>query len=49
MLEKNGSKWGDKCRIIGVSIDDGPAKVVSHVKSKGWGKVEHFHRGGSTA
>ena len=23
--------------------------VVKHVKAKGWGKVDHFHRAGSSA
>jgi len=49
MLEKNGARWGDKCRIIGLSIDDSPEAVVKHIKAKGWTKVEHLHRGGSSA
>lgn len=49
MLEHNGSKWGDKVRIIGISIDQTVPPVVKHVKAKGWEKVEHFHRAGSTA
>lgn len=49
MLQKHGSVWGDKVRIIGLSIDDSPEIVVKHVKSKGWTKVEHFHRAGSSA
>ena len=49
MLEHNGAKWGDKVRIIGVSIDESAEAVVAHVKAKGWQKVEHFHRAGSSA
>jgi hypothetical protein len=49
MLEHNGERWGDKVRIIGISIDKSPAEVVKHVQDKKWEKVEHFHRGASTA
>jgi len=49
MLEHNGDKWGDKVRIVGVSIDQTSDAVVTHVNSKGWKKVEHFHRGASSA
>jgi len=49
MLEHNGAKWGDKVRIIGISIDETVNAVVKHVQAKKWQKVEHFHRAGSTA
>lgn len=49
MLEKKGDDWKDKIRIIGLSIDQDKAKLKSHVDAKGWGKVEHFWRGGSKA
>lgn len=49
MLEQNEAKWGDKVRIIGVSIDKTVEAVVKHVKAKKWEKVEHFHRGASTS
>jgi len=49
MLEHNGEKWGDKVRIVGVSIDQTSDAVVTHVNSKKWNKVEHFHRGASSA
>ena len=49
MLEKNGARWKDKVRIMGVSIDQSPDAVVKHVKAKKWTTVEHFHKGGSTA
>ena len=47
MLVHHGATWGDRVRIIGISIDKGPEVVVKHVKAKGWEKVEHFHRAGS--
>lgn len=47
MLEHNGSRWGDKVRIIGLSIDQTTEAVVKHVNAKGWGKVEHLHKAGS--
>ena len=48
MLESRSAEWGDKVRIIGVSIDDSTDTVVKHVKAKGWEKVEHLHRASST-
>jgi hypothetical protein len=49
MLEHKGKVWGDKVRIIGISIDESTAAVRKHVKAKKWEKVEHLHRGASTA
>jgi len=43
MLEKNKEKWGDKVRIIGLSIDQDVQKLRDHVKAKGWTSVEHYH------
>ena len=43
MLEKRGADWGDKVRLIGLSIDDTAATVKSHVTEKKWEKVEHYH------
>jgi hypothetical protein len=48
MLEEHGERWGDKVRIIGISIDQAAPAVVKHVEAKNWGKVEHFHRAGSS-
>lgn len=44
MLDKRKADWGDKVRIIGISIDSGAQEVVSHVDAKGWTSVEHYHR-----
>jgi len=49
MLEHNGESWGDKVRIVGISIDQTVEAVTKHVKAKKWEKVEHFHRAGSTS
>ena len=49
MLKKHGDRWGDKVRIIGISIDQTVDAVVKHVKAKGWEKVEHYHRAASGA
>ena len=43
MLEKRGAEWGDKVRLIGLSIDNDVGTVKNHVKTKGWEKVEHYH------
>ena len=42
MLTHNKEKWGDKVRIIGLSIDQDRAKLQNHVKDKGWTAVEHY-------
>lgn len=49
MLENHGKVWGDKVRIVGVSIDNSTDVVRKHVKAKKWETVEHFHKGGSSA
>lgn len=44
MLEKRAGDWGNKVRIIGVSIDQTKDVVVKHVEDKKWKSVEHYHR-----
>uniref|UniRef100_A0A7S3IZY9 Thioredoxin domain-containing protein n=1 Tax=Strombidium inclinatum TaxID=197538 RepID=A0A7S3IZY9_9SPIT len=48
MLTKRKADWGDKLRIIGISIDQTAEPVVKHVEAKGWADVEHYHRAGSS-
>lgn len=43
MLVKNTGTWGDKVRLVGMSIDNTADAVKSHVEAKGWGNVEHYH------
>lgn len=43
MLESRGKDWGDKVRLIGLSIDNDAGTVKNHVESKGWKNVEHYH------
>jgi len=43
MLEKRGGDWGDRVRLIGLSIDQDYNKLVSHIEEKNWTKVEHYH------
>ena len=43
MLTKRGGDWGDKVRLIGLSIDNDPGTVKKHVETKGWNAVEHYH------
>ena len=47
MLTKRAADWGDKVKIIGISIDNAADAVVNHVKAKGWEAVTHYHRAGS--
>jgi len=36
MLAANESTWGDKVKIIGLSIDKDAATVKKHIEAKGW-------------
>ena len=47
MLEHRAKDWGDKVRIIGISIDKDAEAVLNHVVKNKWTSVEHFHRAGS--
>lgn len=42
MLDENKEKWGDKVRIIGVSLDDNVESVRNRVNEKKWLSVEHY-------
>lgn len=44
MLANNGAKWGDKVKIIGISIDQTADAVVKHVEAKDWNRPIHYHR-----
>lgn len=43
MLEDRGKDWGDKVRLIGLSIDNDVGTVKNHVEAKKWTSVEHYH------
>lgn len=45
MLEKKAADWGDKVKIVGLSIDGDKSKLKSHVETKGWTKVDHYFVG----
>jgi thiol-disulfide isomerase/thioredoxin len=47
MLKKRAADWGDKVKIIGISIDNTAEAVVNHVNAKGWNSPIHYHRAGS--
>jgi hypothetical protein len=49
MLEHHSEDWADKVKIIGLSIDSTIEAVQKHVKAKGWEKVSHYFRAGSSA
>ena len=42
MLSHNKATWGDKVRIIGLSLDQDLQKLRSHITNKGWANVEHY-------
>lgn len=43
MLETRGEDWGDRVRIIGLSIDQNMAALKDHVIAKKWDKIEHYN------
>lgn len=45
MLENRAAEWGDKVRIVGLSIDEKPETVAKHVEERGWTSVQHYHIG----
>lgn len=44
MLCNRGAEWGDKVKIICVSIDQTADAVVKHVDAKDWNRPIHYHR-----
>ncbi len=42
MLSHNKATWGDRVRIIGLSLDQDLQKLRSHIMNKGWANVEHY-------
>lgn len=44
MLTKRGAEWGDKVKILCISIDQTADAVVKHVDAKGWNRPIHYHR-----
>lgn len=46
MLEKNSHNWGDKVRIIAVSVDEELNELKERIETKKWNKITHFTIGG---
>lgn len=44
MLKKRGAEWGDKVKIVCISIDQTAEAVVKHVDAKDWKRPIHYHR-----
>jgi len=44
MLKKRAADWGDKVKIIGISIDQTAEAVVKHVDARDWNRPKHYHR-----
>ena len=45
MLEKNAEKWGNKVRIVAVSLDDSIEDVKKRVEEQKWKKIVHYFLG----
>ena len=44
MLKEHGEAWGDKVKIIGLSIDQTADMVKKHIETKDWKRPIHYHR-----
>lgn len=44
-MEKNSGKWGERIRIIGVSMDESPKEAIVKAKEQGWKAMELHHVG----
>lgn len=44
MIEKRKADWGDKLKIIGISIDQTRDAIQKHIEAKGWTNPIHYHR-----
>lgn len=44
MLDKKKPEWENVVKLIGISIDDAPQKVITHVEARKWTSVLHYHR-----
>jgi len=42
MLENRAEDWGDKVRIIGLSLDDEMDAIKKRIEDKNWLKIEHY-------
>jgi thiol-disulfide isomerase/thioredoxin len=42
MLEKNEAAWGDRVRIVGVSVDEEKETIAARVNSRKWTKIQHL-------
>lgn len=49
LLRENGKRWGDRVRIVAVSLDKSPEIAARHAKKQGWTSMEMLHIGGSQA
>jgi len=43
MLEKREEDWGDKVRIVGLSVDKDMNKLKDHIEKEKWHKIEHYN------
>lgn len=46
MLEKNAEKWGDKVRIVAVSVDEDREGVIKRIEERKWSKIIHYKLNG---
>ena len=41
-MDTYAKKWGPDVKIICISIENDPNKVVNHINSKGWTSLENY-------
>lgn len=42
MMQTYAKKWGPDVKIVCISIDNDPNKVVNHINAKGWTSLDHY-------
>ena len=44
-MEKKAREWGERVRVIGVSMDESPKEAVIKAKEERWKAMELYHVG----
>jgi hypothetical protein len=47
IMAKNATKWGEKIKVYGISLDESPKDAILTCKQNGWKLIDQFHIGGS--
>jgi thiol-disulfide isomerase/thioredoxin len=48
MIETRGAEWGERVRIISLSVDKDITTLKNHIEKNKWDSVENYHIGNGT-